>query len=289
MTLALLLMAAGCGRKTDDNQLARNIQAQIQKDSAINGQVGVESANGVVTLSGQVPSDAARALAAREAADTRGVKEVVNNLTVNPAAAVAPAAPPAPASPADANVQPSTQPVSPPTPVLQTIPAGTTLSVRLIDALDSARDQPGDVFRGTLNAPILVSGQIAVPAGARVQGRIADASQAGRFEGRSELGIELTRLIFNGRAYALHTRDVVRSTGGRGKGSAETVGGGGALGAIVGAIAGGGKGAAIGALAGGGAGAVVRGVEKRPTVRYPSETVLRFRLRGPVTVEETTE
>ena len=87
----LILVAAGCSRQPDDRQLAQDIQTGIQKDAAIEGQVSVQSVDGVITLTGQVSNDAARALAAREAADTPGVKQVVNNLTLG-----APAAPPPP-------------------------------------------------------------------------------------------------------------------------------------------------------------------------------------------------
>jgi len=59
----------------------------------------VQSANGIVTLNGQVPNDAARALAAREAAGTPGVRQVINNITVAPVSAAAPAQQPAEQTP----------------------------------------------------------------------------------------------------------------------------------------------------------------------------------------------
>lgn len=65
----------------------------------------------------------------------------------------------------------------------------------------------------------------------------------------------------------------------RGKQSAERIGGGAALGAIIGAIAGGGKGAAAGAAIGGGAGTAVQVLTKGQQVRVPSETVLDFTLQ----------
>lgn len=65
---------------------------------------------------------------------------------------------------------------------------------------------------------------------------------------------------------------------GKNRRTAETVGGGAALGAIIGAIAGGGKGAVIGVLAGGAGGAGVAVLTKGKEVRVPAETVLTFRL-----------
>jgi BON domain len=334
LTIALLCVAGlaaatGCSRKVDDNQLAQSIQSQIQKDAAVNGQVSVQSGDGVVTLNGQVPNDAARALAAREAADTPGVRQVINNLVVQtapaeaaaapppqaahhgrahhrvaearhevataanepppePAAAIAPTnpPPPAPAAPVEPPPEETAAPPlpPPPAPVKHTIPAGTTITVRLIDSLDSARNRPGDTFRATLNSPIRLDGEVVVPFGADVEGRVVDAANAGRFTGHSELKLELTKLVSHGHAYALNTENFDRSTAGRGKGTAEAAGGGAVLGAIIGALAGGGKGAAIGTIAGAGAGGGARGARKGKRITFPSESVLSFRLQDPVTV-----
>jgi hypothetical protein len=83
------------------------------------------------------------------------------------------------------------------------------------------------------------------------------------------------------RRYVISTRDLTREsdTGiGRHKRTARTIGGGAALGTIIGAIAGGGKGAAIGVVVGvaGGAGAEV--LTRERDVRVPAEAVLEFRL-----------
>lgn len=207
-----------------------------------------------------------------------------------PVAAPAPAPIPAPAAASPAREPERFVPLSPappstpPPPAKYTIAEGTTLSVRLVDSIDSSRNKVGDTFRATLNAPIRVDGDVAVPAGADVEGRIVDASNAGRFSGHSELKLELTKLTFHGNTYQLQTADYDRSGNGRGKGTAETVGGGAALGAIIGAIAGGGRGAAIGTVAGAGAGGAARGAKGGQAIRFPSETVMSFRLEQPVTV-----
>ena len=99
--------------------------------------------------------------------------------------------------------------------------------------------------------------------------------------------MELTKLIVNGRSYKLQTEEYVRQGSSRGKRTAETVGGGAAVGAIIGAVAGGGKGAAIGAATGAGAGTAVQAVTKGQQIRVPSEAVLEFQLRTPVKVSPT--
>jgi hypothetical protein len=81
--LAAVLMAPGCARKADDAKITSTIQSNFNADSGLQGkQLGVQSENGVVTLSGAVDSDAQRTAAARYAAAAPGVREVVNNLQV---------------------------------------------------------------------------------------------------------------------------------------------------------------------------------------------------------------
>ena len=65
----------------------------------------------------------------------------------------------------------------------------------------------------------------------------------------------------------------------------EMLGGGAALGGLLGAIAGGGKGAVIGAVAGAAAGGAVQVLTKGDRVRVPAETVLKFDLDEPARLE----
>jgi len=180
-------------------------------------------------------------------------------------------------------------PPSPPPVRKLTIPSGTTVAVRLIDPIDSDRVQPGTSFRATLDQPLSVEGEIAVPAGYDVTGQIVNAKSAGRFAGQSVLALELTRLAINGKSYDLHTNQYTREGSSRGKQTAAKVGGGAALGAIIGALAGGGKGAAIGATVGAGAGTGVSAATKGQQIKLPAETVLNFQLQTPITVAATSE
>jgi hypothetical protein len=211
-----------------------------------------------------------------------------------PAQPAAAAAPPSPANPPDAPVAavppPAPAPAAPPpppVPVKHVIPSGTALSIRLIDSLDSAKNKVGDTFRATLKVPLTVDGDVVIPAGADIEGRVADVSNAGRFTGHSELNLELIKLTSNGTTYPLQTQGYDRAGDSRGKGTAETVGAGAAIGAIIGAIAGGGKGAGIGSAAGAGAGGATRAAKGGKRITFPSETVLSFKLQEPVTVTTT--
>ena len=174
------------------------------------------------------------------------------------------------------------QPPPPPTPI--TIESGTMLNIRMIDAVDSGRNHPGDSFRATLDSPITIGDKVIIPEGADVVGRIAELKDSGHFAGQSQLALELASLSVNGRKYTLHTNQYTRRGTSRGASTAKKVGAGAAIGAVIGGIAGGGKGAAIGAASGAGVGGGVQAATRPQQVRVESEALLSFRLESPITV-----
>jgi hypothetical protein len=173
-------------------------------------------------------------------------------------------------------------PVPPPQKV--TVPSGTQISVRLNDEVDSEKAQVGDVFHGSISAPVTIGEETAIPTTADVEGRVVEVKSAGRFAGQSVLTLELTKLTMNGKAYTLQTSQWTKSGNGRGKSTAAKVGGGAAVGAVLGGIFGGGKGAAIGAAAGAGAGTGVSAATKGQQIILKPEAVIAFQLQGPITV-----
>jgi hypothetical protein len=183
----------------------------------------------------------------------------------------------------------NTAPSAPAAPVKVTVPAGTTLSVRLVDTLDSETAQQGQTFRASLDSPLAVDGDVVIPAGYDVEGHIVDVKSAGKFSGRSELTLQLDRIAVGGKHYSIQTDQWRREGASRTKNTAAKVGTGAAIGAIIGGIAGGGKGAAIGAAAGGGLGGGVQAATKGQQIKLASETVLNFTLQGPLTVTPTSE
>jgi hypothetical protein len=90
--MSIILLAAGCarfGRRTDQ-QIASDVQNKIHTDTSLSDSGLTINANqGVVTLSGNVNSDAARTAAANDAAQVNGVRTVINNLVVIPSSATA--------------------------------------------------------------------------------------------------------------------------------------------------------------------------------------------------------
>jgi hypothetical protein len=164
-----------------------------------------------------------------------------------------------------------------------TVPAGTHILVRMIDSVDSNKNNVGDRFRASLEQDFVVEGTVISPKGADVYGRLAEAKEAGHFEGKAQLKLELTDLVINSRMHPIMTGDYEVSGESRGADTAKKVGIGAVAGTIIGAIAGGGKGAAIGAGVGAGAGAAVQVMTKGEQVHVPSETLLDFRIEQPFT------
>ncbi|HKQ88456.1 MAG TPA: BON domain-containing protein [Candidatus Acidoferrales bacterium] len=189
--------------------------------------------------------------------------------------------PAAPAAPAPARAVPAPPP---PQPKQYVVPAGTTVSVRMIDSIDSSVNQAGEVFQASLDAPIVVDNEVVVPKGANVYVRLTSAASAGKMTGKSELRLQLVKVEYQGGSFPLVSSTYAESGKSRTTDTEKKVGGGAVLGAIIGAIAGGGKGAAIGAAAGAGAGTVYQGATHGQQVKIPSETKLDFQLDQPATI-----
>jgi hypothetical protein len=324
--LALVLVAS-CNKVNDDS-IATDIKAKMFSEPLLkSASVNVTSKDGIVTITGVVPDDAARLAAEQIASKTKGVKQVIDSTTMapppqaaeaalppEPAPAPAPApAPPKPAhkkqkpavaepaaaapvtsastalpespTPPPAPVAPAAPPPPPPPqPITVTIPEGTIVTVRTIDSIDSATSSPGQFFHASLDAPVVVGDQVVLPKGLNARLKLVQASSAGKLKGSSELTVSLDSVTYQGQTYAFSTSDVQEKGASRGKRSAEVIGGGAALGALIGAIAGGGKGAAIGAAVGGGGGTAVQAMTHGQQVKIPSETRLDFTMHSPVTV-----
>jgi len=185
--------------------------------------------------------------------------------------------------------QAAATPPPPPEPAKVTVPSGAVIPVRLVDAIDSATAQVGDTFHATLDAPVAVDGDVAIPAHYDVEGHVVNAQSSGKFAGRALLELQLDRIKVGEKYYNIETDHFKQETGSRGKNTAEKVGGGAIAGAILGGIFGGGKGAAIGSVAGAGAGGGVQAASKKPDIKLSSEKVLTFTLQSPVTIVPTTK
>ena len=169
-----------------------------------------------------------------------------------------------------------------------TLPADTVIPVRITQTLDSASTQQGDTFTGTVATDIYIDGLVVIPQGTTVSGRVSAVQEAAHYKGNSLLTVELTGINRKGERLAITTDPYSVKGKGRGKNTAEKVGGGAAVGAILGGIFGGGSGAAIGAAAGGGLGAGANTVTRGQQVQIPSESLIRFHLTNTLSLKVPT-
>jgi hypothetical protein len=339
--LAVALSFAGCKSSapavaTDDASLTAAVQTRLTSDDALKSEpINSSVQDKVATLNGTVSSEAARSLAAADAAQVAGIKTVVNNLSVQaPVAmtaavippspppltptpkklptpkaapkpkpapivqeAAAPVEPPPPqvaaATPAPPPQQELPPPPPPPPPVPEfrniTVPPDTTIPIRMTQTLDSATTQQGDTFTGTVANDIILDDLVVIRQGTPVTGRVSAVQEAAHYKGSSLLTVELTSVTRRGERLAITTEPYSVEGKGRGKNTAEKVGGGAAVGAILGGILGGGKGAAIGAAAGGGVGAGANTITRGEQVQIPSESLIRFRLTHTLSLKVPTK
>jgi len=257
----------------DGSKVPGTIVASTQTDMVVAGDDGIERKIPLTQVKsveyGETPAAPAKQ-AAREAPSKRPAPPEQRPGQAPPAQPAPVAAAPAPAPP----------------PVVTTktyeLPAGSDVSVRTNEAIDSSTAAEGQTFSAQVTRDAKdANGDVVIPRGADAHIVIVSASKGGRFRGASDLVLDLQSVTIGGRQYAIDAADIGRkgkSGIGANKRTAEYTGGGAALGAIIGAIAGGGKGAAIGAGAGAGAGALTQIITKGGSIKVPVESVLTFRL-----------
>jgi hypothetical protein len=153
----------------------------------------------------------------------------------------------------------------------QTLPKDSEIKVRTDTSIPAKPPANAKYAASISNDVTDSSGSVVIPRGSRAQ---LVAVQNG-----NDTTLDLHSVTVNGKRYVLTAQGKSSAHGGLGANqrTAKYVGGGAAVGAVLGALLGGGKGAAIGALAGGGAGAgaqVYTGRKKE----IPPETELKYKL-----------
>jgi hypothetical protein len=266
----------------------KEVVNNLQVASASNGFAPALPVRKVAATKLTAPISSSKSPSVRKSNQSRTAEDVAagNDSTAesnNTIAKNSPESAPPEDQPSSAASSPGTPP-KPPQPLKVTIEQGTPISVRLIDSIDSEKNQAGDTVHATLNTPLSAEGSEAIPAGTDISGHVVEVKSAGKFAGQSLVVLQLDSISANGKSYNLQTDQFRKEGSSRGKNTAEKVGGGAILGGIIGAIAGGGKGAAIGTAAGAGVGAGAQAASKAHQIKLPSETVLNFTLQAPVTV-----
>jgi hypothetical protein len=166
-------------------------------------------------------------------------------------------------------------------PVIVDVPAGTRISVRLAKELSTQNAQAGDPWEGSLADAVVVDGRTAWPAGTSVRGVVSQSTPAGRLSsGNGGLGIKLT---------AIGREDVDANTyvmlgDKRGARDAKFIGGGAAVGALVGLLSdkkNQGDHALAGAALGAAAGTGVAAGTADTVIRIPADKSVSFSLNAP--------
>ncbi|MFQ5777103.1 MAG: hypothetical protein ACE5IP_03760 [Terriglobia bacterium] len=165
------------------------------------------------------------------------------------------------------------------------LPAGTALDVRLTTGLNSKNNRAGDPFHATLEHPVVVGEKVVIPKGADIQGRVTRAVKSGRLKKRAELWVTLTEVTVQGASYDIGTTTTGHKEGSKTKRDVLFIGGGAGAGAAVGGATGGGKGAGIGAAIGAGAGTAAAMLTGQRDIKFPPETLLRFKLEEELRIQ----
>jgi len=250
-----------------DQTITDDINAKLFADSVLKTRdIRVSTQDAVVTLRGSVATRLEKSAVDRIASTEPGVQKVIDSLAVT-----GDSPSPAPASaPAQAGGL--------------TVPAGSVVTVRMIDSIDSRKNQAGQEFDAAVETPVVSGNTVAIPKNSPAKVRLAAASNSGRIQGSAELELDLISVSVNGVPYQIQSGFYQQHGSSRGQRTAEAGGAGAVIGGLIGAIAGGGKGAAIGAGTGAAIGAGSQVAMHGSSIRIPSETKIDFTLKQPVTI-----
>ena len=168
----------------------------------------------------------------------------------------------------------------------RTLPQGTAVKVRTDTAIP-AKPAANARYTGTISEDVLDrSGTVVIPRGTHAE-LVAVPSEDGK-----DAVLDLNSVTVNGQRYLLTTQETAGNStpGGLGvnKRTGKYVGGGAAIGAVLGALLGGGKGAAIGAILGGAGGAGAQ-VYTKNREELPAETELSYTLAQDLQMQPATQ
>jgi len=159
---------------------------------------------------------------------------------------------------------------------------GTTLRVRISQAVDTRRNPAGTKFQASLAQPLIHDGATLLPRGTRFIGHLVESKPSGRLKGRAVLSLTLDSVLWKGAEHPIATGDATRVSNRHKQRDLALIGGAAGTGATIGAIAAGGVGAVVGAAAGTVAGTATALVTGKRSIRLPSETLVAFPLRSSV-------
>lgn len=213
--------------------------------------------------------------------------------TPQPGAARPPAATPPPppaAQPAPPSPEVEAEEDLTPEPVGQTLPAGTQLSATLEGSLSTRTSRVGDVFTARIGEALRTAdGTEILPAGTRLEGRVAESRESPSAEESALLLLEIRALLVNGQRYPIQATVLETQVASEARDSAQrqaaTVATGAAAGAVVGRILGRDTRSTVaGAAAGAAAGAGIALTSRDGHASLAEGSTIRVRLETPLVV-----
>lgn len=169
----------------------------------------------------------------------------------------------------------ASQRIESPPPTL-TVPAGTRLTVRTVEDVNTDRHGAGHRFRAQLEGALVVDGVTVVPRGTVLYGRITQSTSSGRMVGSANLSLEFTDIMIGEELIPIVTTELTAQGGSEG---ARTLGRT-ARAAAIGGLIDGRSGARTGAKVGAGVSILTTG----SSINVPRSTLLDTTLRAPLSV-----
>jgi hypothetical protein len=81
------------------------------------------------------------------------------------------------------------------------LPAGTEISVRIADRVDTNHLHSGDLLTGIVDPSLMYNDRVVIPRGTEAHMHLAENKKGGHLVGKAEVQIELTGLVMNGQEY----------------------------------------------------------------------------------------
>jgi hypothetical protein len=205
---------------------------------------------------------------------------------------------PAPQRTQPRRVDPAPEPAPLPAPqprvATSSVDMGTTLSLTLNETLSTKTNQVGDAFTATLQSAVLDgNGNVLIPAGATVRGRLTQVDKSGHVGQTGILKLAFDAVSFGGRSYPMDA-SVVEANPQRSNRtpvaeSAAKVAAGAAAGAILGRVLGKNTGSTVkGAVIGAAAGTAIAMGTSDVDVVLPAGSDMVIRLDSPIEIRRTT-
>lgn len=195
--------------------------------------------------------------------------------------------------PAPRREAPTPAPAPQPRVVTSTVPMGTNMSLTLNETLSTESNRVGDSFTATLQSAVRDgSGNVLIPAGATVRGRLTGVNKSGHVGETGILKLAFEAVSFGGRSYAMDGT-VVRANPQRSNRTSTgsqvgKVAAGAAAGAILGRVIGKDTKATVkGAIIGAAAGTAIAMGTADVDVVLPAGSSMDIRLDSPIEIRKT--